>query len=112
MFEDVALAPPDPILGLTEAFNADPNPQKINLSVGVYQDDQGKTPLLETVKRAEQRLAQDQGSKSYKPIAGDPAFGRHVRELLFGAGHPLVTDGRAVTAHTPGGTGALRIVGG
>ena len=111
MFEDVALAPPDPILGLTEAFNADPNPQKINLSVGIYQDDRGVTPVLGTVKQAERRLVEAGGSKAYKPIAGDPAFGLHVRELSFGAGHELVTDGRAVTAHTPGGTGALRIAG-
>lgn len=111
MFEDVALAPPDPILGLTEAFNADPNPQKINLSVGVYQDDRGVTPVLGTVKEAERRLVEIGSSKSYKPIAGDPIFGRQVRELLFGAGSELVASGRAVTAHTPGGTGGLRIAG-
>ena len=109
MFESVEMAPPDPILGLTEAFNQDPNPQKINLSVGVYKDANGKTPILASVKEAEKRLLDAEGTKSYKPIDGDPAYGAAVRELLFGAGHDVIAEERGATAHCPGGTGALRV---
>ncbi|MDH3583316.1 MAG: aspartate/tyrosine/aromatic aminotransferase [Phycisphaerae bacterium] len=111
MFEKIETAPPDPILGLTEAFRADPNPAKINLSVGVYQDASGVTPVLETVKEAEGRILGTEKSKAYKPITGDPDYDRRVQELMFGPGHELVESGRAVTAHTPGGTGALRVAG-
>ena len=109
MFQAVSTAPPDPILGLSAAFAADPRPTKINLSVGVFQDESGKTPVLATVKEAERRLLGSESTKLYKPIDGDPKFGRRLRELLFGSGHELVDGGRAVTAHTPGGTGALRV---
>jgi len=109
MFESVKTAPPDPILGLSEAFARDPRPHKINLSVGVFKDAAGKTPVLGVVKDAEQRLLAEETSKGYKPIEGDPEFGKLVRGLLFGDASPLVGDGRAVTAHTPGGTGALRV---
>ena len=109
MFETVDVAPPDPILGLTEAFRQDPNPNKINLGVGVYQDAAGKTPVLASVKEAEARLVESESSKAYLPINGDPTYGAKVRELLFGEGDSRVTAGRAVTAHTPGGTGALRV---
>jgi len=109
MFETLKMAPPDPILGLTEAFNADPNPDKINLGVGVYKDASGNTPVLDCVKKAEARLLENEASKSYKPIPGDPAFGARVRELLLGAEHEVIAAGRAVSAHTPGGTGALRV---
>ena len=111
MFEKVETAPPDPILGLTEAFKSDTRENKINLSVGVFVDDTGKTPILSTVKEAERRLVSAEGSKSYKPITGDPVYGRLVRELLFGTDHAIIKDERAVTAHTPGGTGALRVAG-
>ena len=109
MFESVQMAPPDPILGLTEAFNEDANPQKINLSVGVYKDADGKTPILASVKEAERRILADESTKSYKPIDGDPAYGAAVRELLFGPEHDVISSKRAVTAHCPGGTGALRV---
>jgi len=109
MFESLHAAPPDPILGLTEAFLSDPNPAKINLGVGVYKDAGGRTPVLEVVKEAERRLLESETSKSYKPIPGDPALGERVRELLFGAGHEALEGGRVVSAHTPGGTGALRV---
>ncbi len=109
MFETVAVAPPDPILGITEAFNADPNPAKINLSVGVYQDENGKTTILPSVKAAEQLLIKTETSKGYKPISGAPEYGAAVQQLLFGAGHEAITSRRATTAHTPGGTGALRV---
>jgi aspartate aminotransferase len=111
MFESVKTARPDPILGLTEAFQRDPRPNKINLSVGVYKDAQGRTPVLGVVKDAERLLLEQESSKGYKPIEGDPELGKLVRGLLFGDGSPLVGGGRAVTVHTPGGTGALRVVG-
>lgn len=111
MFENVQIAPPDPILGLTELFKADPNPDKINLSVGVYQDAQGKTPVLETVKAAEKRILEQENSKGYLPMTGEPAYCAQVQELLFGEGHEIVTGKRAATAQCPGGTGALRVAG-
>jgi aspartate/tyrosine/aromatic aminotransferase len=111
MFQAIPTAPPDPILGLSAAFAADPRPGKINLSVGVFQDESGKTPVLASVKEAERRLLTTETTKLYKPIDGDSKFGRQMRELLFGKGHELVDAGRAITAHTPGGTGALRVVG-
>ncbi len=110
IFDNVQTAPPDAILGLTEAFNADTNPAKVNLSVGVYQDAEGKTPILETVREAEKHLLQSESSKSYRPIPGDAAYTRAVQELIFD--DPSLADsGRLVTAHTPGGTGALRVAG-
>jgi aspartate/tyrosine/aromatic aminotransferase len=111
MFQNVQMAPPDPILGITEAFNADPTPGKINLSVGVYQDENGKTPILNVVKEAEKRLLATETNKSYKPITGDAAYGKLVAAMLLGANHPLIAAGRVATAHTPGGTGGLRVAG-
>jgi len=109
MFEKVPSAPSDPILGLTEAFRADPNPNKINLSVGVYQDAHGKTPVLESVRRAGRLVLERQKSMSYLPIEGSPAYSAAVQQLLFGEGHEAIASGRAATSHTPGGTGALRV---
>ncbi len=109
MFETFQPAPADAILGLTEAFRADPNPRKINLSVGVYQDESGKTPVLESVKRAAQRVVEKLSSKSYLPIPGSPAYAAAVQKLMFGAEHEAVASGRVATSHTPGGTGALRV---
>lgn len=109
LFEHIQAAPADPILGLGEAFKADPNPKKINLSVGVYQDASGKTPVLESIKRAAQKVVEKQASKSYLPIPGSPAYAAAVQRLMFGAGHEAVTSGRVATSHTPGGTGALRV---
>lgn len=111
MFETIQMAPADPILGLTEAFNKDPNPAKINLGVGVYKDADGKTPILECVRRAEERLLQEESTKAYLPITGSPEYAEAVQGLLFGAEHEIRASGRAVTAHTPGGTGALRVGG-
>jgi aspartate/tyrosine/aromatic aminotransferase len=109
MFESIATAPPDSILGITEAFLADPNPRKINLSVGVYKDERGKTPILATVKAAEKRLLETETSKNYAPIDGAPAYGAAVQELVLGPGHEAITSHRCITAHTPGGTAALRV---
>ncbi len=102
-------AAPDPILGLTEAFKADSRPEKVNLSVGVYVDDSGVTPVIPSVLEAERRLLEKAGSKGYLPIDGRPAYREAVRDLVFGADHEIVASGRSATAQTPGGTGALRV---
>ncbi|WP_254507152.1 amino acid aminotransferase [Anatilimnocola floriformis] len=109
MFDLLPLAPPDAILGLGEAFKNDPNPNKINLSVGVYKDEQGNTPVLASIKEAERRLLEKEKSKGYLAIEGLADYGQQVQEMLFGAGHPILKDKRAVTAQTPGGTGSLRV---
>jgi len=106
MFEKLSAAPPDAILGLTEAFRADTNPQKINLSVGVYKDSHGKTPTLDCVREAERRLVEADDDKAYLPIDGHPTYQAAVRQLLLG-GHDGASP--AATLHTPGGTGALRV---
>jgi aspartate/tyrosine/aromatic aminotransferase len=109
MFDTLPLAPPDPILGLGEAFKNDPRPGKINLSVGVYKDEQGNTPILACVKEAERRLLEREKSKGYLSIEGLAEYDSRVQELLFGAGHEIVNSSRAITAQTPGGTGSLRV---
>ncbi len=102
-------APPDPILGLTETFRADPRPDKVNLAVGVYVDDAGVTPVIPSVLEAERRLLEKAGSKGYLPIDGRPGYKKAVRDLIFGADHEIVVSGRSATTQTPGGTGALRV---
>ncbi len=111
MFESLEMAPPDAILGLTEAFNKDTNPRKINLSVGVFQDSDGKTPILKTVKEAERRLLESEKAKGYLPISGSPELGTLTQQLVFGAGHEIIGSRRCVSLQTPGGTGALRVAG-
>ncbi|MCC7077868.1 MAG: aspartate/tyrosine/aromatic aminotransferase [Acidimicrobiia bacterium] len=114
MFEKVEPAPPDPILGLTETFRDDPRPEKINLTVGVYKDDQGRTPILDVVREAEVRLAETVTSKAYAPISGEPAYVAAVQDLLLADGAALAAaraEDRAVTVDTAGGTGALRVAG-
>lgn len=109
MFEILAPAPPDPILGLTEAFKKDPNPNKVNLGQGVYKDASGETPVLRSVKIAEERLVANQTTKDYLAIDGLHTYGDRVQELIFGVNNPLLASGRAITAQSPGGTGALRV---
>jgi aspartate/tyrosine/aromatic aminotransferase len=109
MFSELPLAPPDAILGLGEAFKQDKNPHKINLSVGVYKDEQGNTPILACVKEAERRLLASEKSKGYLSIEGHAEYVTRVQELLFGPGYEVLTSQRAVTAQTPGGTGSLRV---
>lgn len=111
MWQDIQAAPADSILGLTEAFRNDPSVQKVNLGVGVYKDEAGKTPILKCVKAAEKILLEQEATKSYLPISGDPVYAAEVQKLLFGKSAEVVTSGRAVTAHAPGGTGALRVGG-
>ncbi len=111
MFQSILPAPPDAILGLTDAWKNDPNPLKVNLGVGVFKDDAGNTPILPSVKAAEALILQSAITKSYMPISGAPEYGSCVREMVFGAGHAVIAEDRARTAHTPGGTAALRVGG-
>ena len=111
MWQNIEAAPADSILGLTDAFKKDQNPQKVNLGVGVYKDENSNTPVLEVVKIAERILLEKESSKSYLPISGDPGYTREVQKLLFGTSSEVVLSGRAATVHAPGGTGALRVGG-
>jgi len=92
-----------------ETFKADGRLEKVNLSVGVYVDDSGVTPVIPSVLNAERRLVEKAGSKGYLPIDGRPGFKAAVRDLVFGGDHEIVASGRSATAQTPGGTGALRV---
>lgn len=107
MFESLRPAPPDAILGLAEAFQADSNPAKINLAVGVYKDDQGRTPVLECVKQAERRLVEQETTKTYLGIAGLPEYLQGARQLLLA---DAVDAARVAMVQTPGGTGGLRVL--
>ena len=109
LFGAIDMAPRDPILGITEAFNADTNPAKINLGVGVYYDDNGKVPLLECVQQAEAKLIEQLAPRTYLPIDGLAAYDKAVQELVFGAGSAVIQEQRAVTVQSIGGTGALKI---
>ncbi|KEY57339.1 amino acid aminotransferase [Serratia sp. DD3] len=109
MFEKITAAPADPILGLTDIFRADTRPNKINLGIGVYKDETGKTPVLTSVKKAEQYLLENETTKNYLGIEGIPEFAFYTQELLFGKQSPIINSKRARTAQTPGGTGALRV---
>lgn len=106
---NVGMAPRDPILGITEAFNADPNPEKVNLGVGVYYDDNGKVPLLECVRQAERRVLENAPPRSYLPIDGLPEYDRAVQTLVFGQDNAARQEGRIVTVQALGGTGGLKI---
>ena len=109
MFESAPLNPPDSIFGLIEQFKLDPNPEKINLSVGVYQDESGKTPLMGCVADAERILLEAKGTESYLPIDGLGAYNEAVANLILG--EQLACSAHRRTAQTPGGTGALRVAG-
>jgi aromatic-amino-acid transaminase len=109
LFSSVEMAPKDPILGLTETFLADQRPEKVNLGVGVYYDDQGKLPLLRAVKRAEDARVAKGLPRGYQPIDGPAAYNKAVQALLFGNDSPVLTSGRVVTIDALGGTGGLRV---
>ncbi|MDR0528485.1 MAG: aspartate/tyrosine/aromatic aminotransferase [Zoogloeaceae bacterium] len=109
IFAAVEQAPRDPILGLTESFNADSRTDKVNLGVGVYYDDNGKLPLLAAVKAAEEARLKTQPPRGYQPIDGNAAYNQAVRDLLFGAGSARATDGSVATFQALGGTGALKV---
>ncbi|PPU73624.1 aromatic amino acid transaminase [Xanthomonas sp. NCPPB 1638] len=108
-FANVEQVPGDPILGLTEAYNTDSRPNKVNLGVGIYYDENGRIPLLRAVHRIEQQLAQEAKPRGYLPIDGLAAYDKATQELLFGAESALVASGRVATSQTVGGSGALRV---
>jgi aromatic-amino-acid transaminase len=109
LFIHVEMAPKDPILGVNEAFNADPNPAKVNLGVGVYTNEDGKIPVLECVKRAEIAMAEKSAPRGYLPIDGIAAYDKATQALVFGADSDIVKNNRAVTVQALGGTGALKV---
>lgn len=109
LFSAVEMAPHDPILGLNEQFNADTNPRKVNLGVGVYYDDDGKLPLLECVQAAEQRMMEAPKARGYLPIDGIAAYDAAVKNLVFGAESEPVKAGRVATVQALGGTGGLKV---
>ena len=103
------MAPRDPIIGILELFNANTNPQKVNLGIGVYTDDAGKVPLLECVRRADRAILEDPAPWNYLPIDGLAAYDKAVQGLVFGADSAVVKEGRGVTVQALGGTGGLKI---
>ena len=109
IFENLELAPRDPILGITEAFNADTRPGKVNLGVGVYTDEQGKLPLLQAVVQAEELRVAQHPARGYLPIDGIPGYNQAAQTLLFGHDSAVLKEGRAATFQALGGTGALKI---
>ena len=109
MFETLQAMPADAILGLIAEHRADPRPEKIDLGVGVYRTAEGETPVLTSIKKAEQRLLETQASKAYIGTAGDATFNAAMQELTFGADAPA---DRLVTIQTPGGSGSLRVAAG
>ncbi|MCJ7798500.1 MAG: aspartate/tyrosine/aromatic aminotransferase [Polaromonas sp.] len=109
LFTAVEMAPRDPILGLNEQFNADPNPAKVNLGVGVYYDDNGKLPLLECVQTAEKQMMDAPKPRGYLPIDGIAAYDAAVKGLVFGADSEPVKSGRVATVQAIGGTGGLKV---
>ena len=109
LFSAVELAPRDPILGLNEQYAADTNPNKVNLGVGVYYDDNGKLPLLECVQAAEKKMMEKPTARGYLPIDGIVAYDNAVKGLVFGANSEPVTSGRVATVQAIGGTGGLKI---
>ncbi|MCY1166197.1 MAG: amino acid aminotransferase [Pseudomonadota bacterium] len=109
LFTAVEMAPRDPILGLNEQFNADTNPNKVNLGVGVYYDDNGKLPLLACVQAAEKLMMESPKARGYLPIDGIAAYDAAVKSLVFGADSEPVKSGRVATAQGIGGTGGLKI---
>ncbi|MET3513306.1 aromatic-amino-acid transaminase [Pseudacidovorax sp. 1753] len=109
LFSAVEMAPRDPILGLNEQFAADTNPNKVNLGVGVYYDDNGKLPLLECVKKAEADMMKAPSARGYLPIDGIAAYDNAVKALVFGADSEPVNSGRVATIQALGGTGGLKV---
>jgi aspartate aminotransferase len=110
VFEPLESLPADALLGIMTLFRADQDPKKVDLSVGVYQDDAGRTPVLDCVKRAEQEIFDAQQTKTYVAIAGNAGFNRGVEELLYANGAALA-EGRVATVQAPGGSGALSVAG-
>ncbi len=109
MFQHLEPYAGDPILSLNEAFQADPRPHKVNLSIGIYFDDEGRIPVLDCVRQAEAQLLEAAGPKSYLPMEGSGPMRRAVQALLFGPAHEAVTSGRVATLQTVGSSGGLKV---
>lgn len=109
MFESIHMAPSDPILGLLEIYNADQRKNKINLGIGVYIDAFGNTPILLSVKQAEEKILKNENTKNYLDIEGMHSFNTATQYLLFGKDDNIVPKKNMRTVQTPGGTGALRV---
>ena len=109
MFERLKPVPIDPILGLMNAFKADPRETKIDLGVGVYQNDSGKTPIMTAVKKAEFALHQNENTKTYQGMTGDIDYNTHISELIFGSENSISNSDKFCTLQAPGGSGALRV---
>jgi aspartate aminotransferase len=110
VFEVLPALAPDPILGLSAAFRADTNPNKIDLGVGVYKDEQGNTPIVGAVAQAQNRLLESETSKTYITPQGVQGYIDGMLELLLGQGNPAVLANRVAAVQAPGGCGALRIL--
>ena len=109
MFEHVQPYAGDPIFALVDAFNADPRPAKVNLSIGIYFDEQGRLPVLPSVMQAEARILAAAGAKGYLPMEGDATCRAEVAKLLLGADHPAIAEGRVATIQTVGSSGGLKV---
>jgi aromatic-amino-acid transaminase len=111
MFQHVDAYAGDPILTLNETFGKDPRPHKINLSIGIYFDDEGRLPVMRAVRQAETEMLQNIGARPYLPMEGAANYRQAVQHLLFGVGHEAVTSGRIATLQTLGGSGGLKVGG-
>src|SRR6185369_15274879 len=109
MFEHVQPYAGDPIFALVDAYNADPRPHKVNLSIGIYFDEEGRLPVLDSVRRAEQAMLQADGPKPYLPMEGAAETRREVQKLLLGAQHPAIAAGRVATIQSVGSSGGLKV---
>ncbi len=111
MFESLRAVPADPILNLSVLYRQDTNPNKVDLGVGVYKDETGHTAIMEAVARAEERLLTDEDTKAYVGMAGSKRFCELLAQVTLGADHPVLANQRIAVAQTPGGSGALRVLG-
>jgi aromatic-amino-acid transaminase len=109
MFEHIDAYPGDPILTLNENFQKDPRQNKVNLSIGIYFDDDGRLPVMQAVRAAEAAILEEPGPKPYLPMAGFAQYRDAVQALVFGAQCPSRAAGRIATVQTLGGSGALRV---
>lgn len=109
MLQSLDQLPADPILGLSAAARADDNPDKVDLTVGIYMDDAGVCPVFKAVQQAQKALEEEEVTKAYLPPAGDDLFNRGMQRLVLGEGNPVLGAGRVSSIQTPGGCGALRI---
>jgi aspartate aminotransferase len=111
MFDTFEKLADDPILGLVGAYKNDKNPKKIDLGAGVYKNIDGIAPVFDAIKCAETLKLENETSKTYTGIEGDPLFCETIQSLILGADHPAIKDGRSRAISAPGGSGALRVAG-